>query len=168
MQAKPRRINILLAEDPFSFQKRLRYWRCLMFERGVNLSYVTWIRRLNPVHNIRIVSGRLSSRCVVGDLGFCDLSSLDISPIAINTRCVRRSVRMVAISIGVDAVCPLLTKLSQRVVEVTLVLPLHVLISLHISNLHRVRDAWDRFKAAAAADRNNHDYAEYNKPEPSR
>ena len=50
----------------------------LMFERVENLAYVTWIRRSNPVHSIRIVNGRFSSRYVVRGLGFCDLNSPDI------------------------------------------------------------------------------------------
>ncbi len=62
------------------------------------------------------------------------------------------------------------TNLFQRVLELTLVLPLNICRSfLLTSNLHRVRcDVWDEWKVAAADDRNDHDYAEYNKPESSR
>jgi hypothetical protein len=64
--------------------------------------------------------------------------------------------------------------LLQRCVELILALPRNVfLIFPLISNLHTVRCdgwdvCWDVWKAAAAANRNNHDYAEYNKPESSR
>src|SRR5215470_2422229 len=78
MQGQPRRVNILLAEDPSSFQKRPREWRCLRPERVENLDYVTWIRRLNLVRNVRVVNGRFSSRYVVGGFGFRDLNSPDI------------------------------------------------------------------------------------------
>ena len=71
-----------------------------------------------------------------------------------------------------DAIFPIMaTNLFQRLLELNpVVFPLNVcpLISQLMSNLDIqfcVRDEW---KIAAAADRNNHDYAEYNKPESSR
>ena len=70
--------TILMVQDRSSFQKRPRCWRCLL-ERAENLDYVTWIRRSNPVHNIRIVNGRFSSRYVVRGLGFVTLTVLIFS-----------------------------------------------------------------------------------------
>jgi len=149
-----------------------------MFESVENLFYVIWIRRLKPVHNIRIVNGRPSSRYGVRDFGFCDFNSPDIFrraaiiPRAIVTKLVyigftfgtlQNTDANLRVPFGVT------TNLFQRVVEVTLVLPVNVFRTfLLISNLHTVRcDAWDEWKAAAA-DGNDHDYAEYNKPESSR
>jgi hypothetical protein len=61
------------------------------------------------------------------------------------------------------------TNLFQGGVELTLVLPLNVFTLLLTSNLHTVRYyVWNEWKIAAADDRNDHDYAEYNKPESSR
>ena len=139
-----------------------------MFERVENLFYVIWIRRLNPVRNIRIVSGRFSSRYVVRGFGFCDFNSPDIfrraliSPSAIVIKLVRigfiarthqNTDANLRVPFGVT------TNLFQCVVELTLVLPVNVFRTfLLISNLHTVRcDAWDEWKAAAA-DHNNHDY----------
>ena len=146
-----------------------------MFERGENLAYVTWIRRLNPVHNIRIVSGRFSSRYVVRGFGFCDLNSPDISRRALVTPRALAIGDPPGCSVGrphnTEAITrPLIlmaTNLFQRVLELTLVLPLNICRSfLLTSNLHRVRcDVWDEWKGAAADNRNDHDYAEYKKPE---
>lgn len=167
MHCEPRRVRILLAEDPSSFQKRPTLWH--WFERVENREYVTWIRRLNPVHNIWIVSNRLSSRYLVRGFGFCDLDSPDLFRTAIGTvrRWVRRLVRMGGVSIGVDAIRPMMvTNLFQRLVELMLVLPLNVwpfvfAISLQLrSNQDGVgyyaRDGW---KSAAADDHNHYDYA---------
>jgi len=146
-----------------------------MFERGENLAYVTWIRRLNPVHNIRIVSGRFSSRYVVRGFGFCDLNSPDFCRRAhVTTRALATFDRG-GCSLGrphnTEAITrPLIlvgTNLCQRFRELMLVLPLNVCRSfLLTSDLHRVRcDVWDEWKGAAADNRNDHDYAEYKKPE---
>jgi hypothetical protein len=138
-----------------------------MFERAENLAYVTWIRRLNPVRNIRIVSGRFSSRYVVRGFGFCDLNSPDIcrraliSPSAIVIKLVRIGF-IARTHQNTDANLPtIVTNLCQRFVELMLVLPLNVCRSfLLTSNLHTVRcDVWDEWKVAAADDRNDHDYA---------
>jgi hypothetical protein len=82
---------------------------------------------------------------------------------------------MGAVSIDVEFIPPVTavtapTNLIQRAVEVPLRLPFNVLTCLHISNLHRVQCAvWDDWKKRATADdRNDHDYAECNKPESSR
>ena len=89
------------------------------------------------MHNIRIVSGRLSNRSVVGDLGFRDLNSPDIC------RSLTRSVWMdplrVVVHQNIEVVVPAIrTNLVQCVVEVRL-LPVNILTSLLISDLHRVR-----------------------------
>jgi hypothetical protein len=149
-----------------------RYWsRC--GERGDNLFYVIWIRRSNPVESIRIVNGRLSIRCVVGDLGFCDLDSPDISWRAIWRRaCVTLRALATRVLIGftaglnnnTDAIVPPLTatNLLQRLLEPSpVVLPLNVLMP-PISNIDRVQcDSWvrDGWKNAAADDHNHYDYA---------
>ena len=173
MQAEPRRVRILLAEDPSSFQKRSRYWRCL-FERAKNLHYVTWIRRLNPMRNIWIVSNRFSSRYLVGGLGFCDFNSLDFfrrgrGAIVIQTIVIKFV--PIGFTAGIqhntDANLPMMvTNLCQRFVEVALVLPLNVCpvcpfyLSSRLSNLDLgigffVQDGW---KIAAAGDHDDHDY----------
>ena len=145
-----------------------------MFERAENLAYITWIRRSKPVETIRIVNGRLSIRCVVGDLGFCDLDSPDIYRRAIfRTALVILRALATRVLIGfiadllnnTDAIFPPLTatNLCQRLLEVSPVaLPLNVLISLPIANIDRVRcDSWvrDGWKNAAADDHNHYDYA---------
>jgi len=89
------------------------------------------------VHNIRIVSGRLSNRSVVGDLGFRDLNSPDI------WRRLTRFVWMDRLSVVVHQNIEVVgsaipTNLVQCVVEVRL-LPVNILTSLLISDLHRVR-----------------------------
>jgi hypothetical protein len=171
MQGQPRRVNILLAEDPSSFQKRPREWRCLWFERLENLDYVTRISRLNPVRSMRIVNGRFSSRYVVRGFGFCDLNSPDVSRRVIFRR-ARVMPRALAIRVligfiagllkNTDAILPIMaTNLFQRLLELSaLVLPLNVcpLTSQLMSNLDIrfcVRDEW---KIAAADHHNNHDY----------
>ena len=89
-----------------------------MFERVENRGYITWISRSNPVRSIRIVNGRLSIRCVVGDLGFCDLDSPDIFKRAIGTILVARRMVLiddaVVIKLGLQAIrsAMLLTKLN--------------------------------------------------------
>jgi len=168
MHCEPRCVRILLAEGPSSFQKRPRYWRC-SFQRVENLANVIWIRRLNPVHNIWIVSNRLSSRYLVRGFGFCDLNSPDIS---------RRTVVIPAFVIklvlfGMIAGLPdyaeaitrslivVATNLLQRLLELSPVaLPLNVCRSFLLTfNLHRVRcDVWDDWKGATADNRNDHDY----------
>ncbi len=123
------------------------------------------------MHNVRVVNGRFSSRYVVRGFGFCDLNSPDLSP-----RGRARFVRTGVVSIGVEFIPRVTavmapTNLCQRLVELTLVLPLNVFRTfLLISNLHRVQCVvWDDWKERATADdRNNHDYAECNKPESSR
>jgi len=130
------------------------------------------------VHNIWIVNNRLASRYLVRGLGFCDLNSPDLFRTAIGTvrSWVSRLVWMLWVSIGVDAIRPvMLTDLFQRFVELMLAFPLNVYPS-QLSKFDKrfficdhevcVLDQWN--SAAAAADSNNHDYAEYNKPESSR
>jgi hypothetical protein len=187
MQAKPCHINTLLAGDPSSFQKRPREWRWLWFERFEDLGYVTWIRRGNPVRNVRIVNGRLSSRYVVRGFGFCDLNSPDISRRALVLRTIGSGRGTSFVPIGgliagvphnTEANLPMIgTNLSQRFAERTLVLPLNVCRTfLLTSNLHKGKGSCAREDCArddpciiaAADDRNDHDYAEYNKPESSR
>ena len=142
-----------------------------MFECAENLGYVTWIRRLNPVRNVRVVNGRFSSRYVVRGSGLCDLNSRDISRRALVTRraFVMRVVRVgfiLGIHHNTEAILPItVTNLFQRFVELSLVLPLNVcpfwyLTSQLMSNLDSgkgfcVQDGW---KIAAADDRNDHDY----------
>lgn len=130
------------------------------------------------MHNIRIVSGRLSSRYSVRCLGFCDLNSPDIYRRALVLRIRALIIKLVlfGVIVGVPDYAEAITRplvvvatnLCQCFIELFLALPLNVWTSLLISNLHTVRDVWDEWKAAAAADRNNHDYAEYNKPESSK
>ncbi|SRR6266480_1509558 len=144
-----------------------------MFERGENLDYVTWIRRLNPVHSVRIVSRRFSNRYVVRDFGFCDLNSPDIFRMARVFGAIIIKLVPIGFTAGIqqntDANLPIMaTNLCQRFVEVTLVLPLNVPRALTWQpNLDSgigfcARDGW---KIAAADDRNDRDYAYYNKPE---
>src|SRR6516162_9469925 len=173
MHCEPRRVRILLTEDPSSFQNRPRLWRCLFCERVENRGYITWLRRLNLVHNIWIVNGRFSIRSVVGDLGFCDLDSPDIYRRAIfRTALVILRALATRVLVGftaglnnTDAIFPpfTATNLCQRLLEVSPVaLPLNVLISLPIANIDRVRcDSWvrDGWKTAAADDHNHYDYA---------
>ena len=73
------------------------------------------------MHNIRIVSGRLSSRYVVRCLGFCDLDSPDISKAAILVGTIFVTLRIVpgddaaVIKLGLEAIRSamlLLTKLN--------------------------------------------------------
>src|SRR6516162_1663815 len=87
MHCEPRRVRILLAEDPSSFQKRPTLWH--WFERAENPGDVTWIRRLNPVHSVWIVNNSLHSRYLVYGFGFCDLNSPDTSRRFRGTRIVR-------------------------------------------------------------------------------
>ena len=97
----------------------------LMFERVENLAYVTWIRRLNSVRNMRIVNGRFSSRYVVRGFGFCDLNSPDISRRVIFRRaiCNLRHLLPVLMSLSpvinnTDAILPIMaTNLFQRLLE---------------------------------------------------
>src|SRR5438045_6175551 len=123
-------------------------------ERVENLFYVTWIRRLNPVHNIRIVSGRFSSRYVVRGFGFCDLNSPDVSRGAIVRRAIVTRMAFVVIRLGVfarllyntEAILPIMaTNLFQRSIETcTIILPLSVCRTLILtSNIHTVCcDMW--------------------------
>jgi len=81
------------------------------------------------VHNIWIVSNRLPSRYLVCCFGFCDLNRPDLFPTAIGTvrRWVRRFVRMGGVSLGIDAIRPVMvTNLFQRLIELMLALPLNI------------------------------------------
>ena len=130
------------------------------------------------MHNVRVVNGRFSSRYVVRGFGFCHLNSPDIFRIA---SIIPRAIVIKLVLIGfisrtlqnTNANLPIrvATDLCQRLVELTLVLPVNVFRTfLLISNLHRVQcEVWDDWKKRATADdRNDHDYAECNKPESSR
>lgn len=115
---------------------------------------------MNSVHNIRIVSGRFSSRYVVRGFRFRDPNSPDLS-----RRGRARFVPMGAVSVGVEFIPPVTgvtapTNLIQRAVEVALRFPFNVLTCLFISNIDTVQDAFvqDGWKIAAADDHNNHDY----------
>ena len=126
---------------------------------------------------MRVVNGT-SSRYVVRGLGFCDLNGPDIFRRGGAIVLVLPAIVIKLVRIGctaghhnTDANLPIIgTNLCQRFVEVTLVLPLNVCpcwsLSLQLmSKLDRqfcVRDEW---KIAAADDRNDRDYAEYNKAE---
>jgi hypothetical protein len=145
-----------------------------MFERVENLAYVTWIRRLNAVRNVRVVNGRFSSRYVVRGFGFCDLNSPDIYRRVIFRRArVTLSALAIRVLMGftarrlknTDAILPIMaTNLFQRLLELNpVVFPLNVcpLTSDVMSNLDRgtgycVRNGW---KIAAAADHNDGDYS---------
>ena len=136
-----------------------------MFERVENLFYVTWIRRLNPVHGVRIVSRRFSNRYVVRDFGFCDLNSPDVSRRVRATRFVRMNVSGVVVQLNMEVIRRVVgggggTDLIQRGVELLPRLPFNVTRnSLVTSNLDRVReDAREEWKIAAAGYRNDHDY----------
>jgi len=127
------------------------------------------------VHNVRVVNGRFSSRYVVRGFGFCDLNSPDISRRVRATLFVRINVIGLVVQLNMEVIRRLVgggggTNLIQRFVERILVLPLNVVTSPLISNLHRVQcEVWDDWKKRATADdRNDHDYAECNKPESSR
>jgi len=83
---------------------------------------------------------------------------------------------MGGVSIGVDAIRPVIvTDLFQRFVELMLAFPLNVCPSPLISKIeigYWICDhgmcVLDQWNSAAADDRNDHDYAECNKPESSR
>ena len=155
-----------------------RSWRC---KRVENLFYVTWIRRLNPVRNVRVVNGRSSSRYVVRGFGFCNLYSPNVCRRAVVTpRAFAIRVLMGSIAgllNNTKAILPIMTtNLFQRLLELSpVVLPLSVRCCLTlppISNLDNgigscARDDWKR-RRGAASDRNDDDYAEYNKAEFSR
>jgi hypothetical protein len=147
-------MDVLLAQDPFGVQKRPREWRCL-FERVQNRNYVLSISSGNAVRNIRIVTGRFSSRRALGDFGHCDPISFDTS------RGRARIVRMDWLSVGIHqntdvVITPMQTNLFQCFVEVTLGRPLNV--RRLGSNLHNVFLVGDDLISAAADDRNDHDY----------
>lgn len=123
-------------------------WRRKRVENG---AYVFWIRRLNPVGNVRVVNGRSSGRYVVRGFGFCDLDSPDVFRWALISR---RAIVIKLVLIGstartnqnTDANLPtMLTNLCQRRVELILLLPLNICRGFILtSNLHRVGyDAWD-------------------------
>jgi hypothetical protein len=164
MQGEPCHMNVLLAQDPFGVQKRPRERRCL-FERVQNRCYVRSISSRNAVRNIRIVTGRFSSRRPLGDFGHCD-------PISLNTARGRaRIVRMDWLSAGIHqntdvVITPMPTNLFQCFVEVTLGRPLNV--RRLGSNLQNVFLVGDDLVSAAADDRNDYDYRQYNKYECSR
>jgi len=120
---------------------------------------------LNPVRSVRIVNGRFSSGCVVGDFGFCDLNSPDLflTAIGADLGTVRDGLALV-IQLDLDAIRSAMgTNLLQRCVELTRALPRNVCprtSSQVTPNLDTekgccVRDGW---KIAAADDRNDHDY----------
>src|SRR4030095_3579392 len=157
---------------PIECSEAIWITRRLFFERVENVVYIIWIRSSKPVESIRIVNGRLSIRCVVGDLGFCDLNSPDIYRRAIFRRALvipRALAIMVPIGFtaqrlnNTDAIVPpLKANLCQRLLERPFVLPINVLSSLPMSNIDRVRcDSWVRngWKNAAADDHNHYDYA---------
>jgi hypothetical protein len=132
----------------------------LLFERVQNRNYVLSISSGNAVRNIRI-----SRRCAVRDFGFCDPISLNTS--RVETRFVRMNGLSAVFYQNTDVViASMQTNLFQCFVEVTLGRPLNV--RRLSSNLHSVFLVGDDLVSAAADDRNDYDYRQYNKCECSR
>src|SRR6266576_4026190 len=131
MQDQPCHLNILLAQDAHSPQAGSSGLRFQLVQNVFDEGRVT---RGNAPSDVWIVGDGFSSRYAVRGFGFCDLNSPDIYRRAIVTAMVVVVIRSVwmgtiaGIHHSTEAILPIdtRTKLIQRVVELSLVLPLNV------------------------------------------